>query len=85
LRQSRTFHTLANGPKSGVQLRNPRAKNLIGKELLIEFAWCENYAENLSRFTQHLGAAIAFPDRYAWPEQPKILSRENFSGESRRS
>jgi hypothetical protein len=29
LRQSRTFHTLANGPKSGVQL-NLNAKQLIG-------------------------------------------------------
>ena len=53
------------------------------KELLVEFAWCESYAETLSRFTQMLGTAIAFPDRYEWPEQPKILSREHFSGESR--
>src|SRR5208283_5187254 len=30
LRQSRTFHTLANGPKSGVQLNSPTS-NLAGR------------------------------------------------------
>ena len=64
---------------------NPRAKKLMGKELLVEFAWCESYAETLSRFTEMLGIAIAFPDRFPWPQRPKILSREDFSGESRRS
>jgi hypothetical protein len=64
---------------------NPRAKNLMGKELLVEFAWCERFAENLSRFAQMLGTAIALPDRFPWPERPKILPRDHFSGESRRS
>jgi hypothetical protein len=64
---------------------NPRAKNLMGKELLVEFAWCESYAETLSRFTGMLGTAVALPDRYQWPERPKILSRDQFSGESCRS
>jgi hypothetical protein len=54
---------------------NPRAKRLMGKELLVEFAYCEGYAETLSRFTEMLGIAIAFPERYRWPERPKILSR----------
>ena len=63
---------------------NPRAKNLVGKELLVEFAWCEGYAETLSRFAEMLANEVAFPDRFQWPEQPKILSRDDFSGESRR-
>ena len=64
---------------------NPRARKLMGKELLVEFAWCEAYAETLSRFTELLAVAIAFPDRFPWPERPKILSRDDFAGESRRS
>jgi hypothetical protein len=64
---------------------NPRAKNLVGKDLLVEFAWCEAYATTLSRFTPILAMAIVFPDRFEWPERPKIPSREDFSGESRRS
>jgi hypothetical protein len=63
---------------------NPRAKNLVGKELLVEFAWCEGYAETLSRFAEMLANAVAFPDRFAWPERPKILPRDDFSGEGRR-
>jgi hypothetical protein len=57
----------------------------MGKELLVEFAWCERYAETLSRFTKILGIAIALPERYLWPERPKILPRDHFSSESRRS
>jgi hypothetical protein len=64
---------------------NPRAKNLMGKELLVEFAWCEGCAESLSLFTQRLATAIAFPDQYEWPKQPKLPTRADFSGESRRS
>jgi hypothetical protein len=64
---------------------NPRAKNLGGKDLLVEFAWCESFARTLSFFTERLANAIAFPDRFEWPERPNILSRDDFSGESRRS
>jgi hypothetical protein len=64
---------------------HPRARKLMGKELVVEFAWCEAYAETLSRFAEMLANAIAFPDRFSWPEQPKILPRDHFSGESRRS
>lgn len=64
---------------------NPLAKRLMGKDLLVEFAWCEGYAETLTVFTKGLGTAIAFPDRYPSPAQPKIRRREDFSGESRRS
>jgi len=54
---------------------NPRARNLKGKRLLAEFDWCERYAEALSRFTQELETAIAFPDRYPWPERPSRPAR----------
>jgi hypothetical protein len=64
---------------------NPRAKNLMGKRLLVEFAWCEKCAETLISFTERLGVAIAFPERFPWPQRPKILSREDCSGESRGS
>jgi hypothetical protein len=64
---------------------NPLARKLEGKELVVEFAWCEGYAETLSRFTEMMGPALAFPDRFPWPERPKIRPREDFSGESRRS
>ena len=57
----------------------------MGKELLVEFAWCESFAETLSRFTEMLANAIAFPDRFPWPQRPNILPREYFSGESRRA
>jgi hypothetical protein len=63
---------------------NPRAKNLMGKELLVEFTWCERFAEALSRFAEMMGPAIALPDRFPWPQRPKILPRDHFSGESRR-
>jgi hypothetical protein len=76
-----------SGSEMGAAFFNghPRARKLMGKELLVEFAWCESYAETLSRFTGMLGTAIAFPERFPWPRRPKIRSREDFSGESRRS
>ena len=43
---------------------NPRAKNLVGKELLVEFAWCERYAQTLREFIQRLENSIRLPDRY---------------------
>lgn len=64
---------------------NPRAKKLMGKELLVEFAWCEGLAETLIRFAEMLANAIAFPDRFPWPQRPRILPRDHFSGESRLS
>jgi hypothetical protein len=65
--------------------RHPRAARLMGKDLLVEFAWCAWYASTLSRFTQILRMAIGAPGRYEWPERPKIPRRADFSGESRRS
>jgi hypothetical protein len=64
---------------------NPLARKLEGKDLLVEFAWCESFAKTLSWFAEHLANAIAFPDRFPWPQRRNILPREYFSGESRRS
>jgi hypothetical protein len=49
---------------------HPRAKKLVGKKLIIEFDWCERYAETLSRFAQKVETAIAFPSKYPWPDKP---------------
>ena len=46
-----------------------RAKKLWGKEILVEFDYCERWAESLSRFT--LAMARALYDRHlAWPGRP---------------
>ena len=63
--------------------RHPRAEKLMGKEL-VEFAWCERYAETLSGFIRRLRMAMALPRRFEWPERPDIPKREDFSGASRR-
>ena len=63
---------------------NRRAKNLEGKDLLIEFHWCAAYAVRLGQFAGMLAPAMASPDHYEWPARPKIPSRADFSGVSRR-
>jgi hypothetical protein len=64
---------------------NPRANNLKEKDLLVEFHLCAHHALTLGQLTERLGAAIASPDRYEWPERPKFPSAADFSGVSRRS
>jgi hypothetical protein len=54
---------------------HPRAKELQGKKIIIEFDWCERYAETLTRFAQHLESAIADPGRHAWPSRPSLPDR----------
>jgi hypothetical protein len=82
-----SLYVSGSGSELGAAFFNghPRARKLMGKELLVEFAWCEAFAETLNRFTEMLAVAIAFPDRFPWPQRPKIRPREDFSGESRRS
>jgi hypothetical protein len=63
---------------------NRRAKNLEGKDLLIEFHWCAAYAVRLGQFAGMLAPAMASPDLYEWPARPKTPSRADFSGVSRR-
>ena len=50
---------------------NPRAKNLVGKELLVGFAWCEGHAATLSRYAEMLGNAVAFPTASNGPSDPR--------------
>ena len=54
-----------------------RAKKLVGKDLLAEFAWCERYAEALTMFTQKVQTAICFAERYPWPERPSLPTRDH--------
>ena len=60
------------------------AKNLEGKDLLIEFHWCAAYAVHLGQFAGMLAQAMASPDHYEWPVRPKIPSRADLSGVTRR-
>jgi hypothetical protein len=55
---------------------NSRARKLMGKRLLVEFDWCERYAENLSVFAQKLTTAITFSERYPWPNRPSKPTRK---------
>ena len=55
---------------------HPRARKLMGKKLLVEFDWCERYAETLSRFTKKLETAIAFAGQYPWPDLPSKPARK---------
>jgi len=55
---------------------HPRAKNLIGKSLLAEFAWCEAYTEALSRYVIALQSAVHPDNREPWPDRPKLPERQ---------
>lgn len=46
-----------------------RAKKLWGKEILVEFDWCERWAEELSRFAQAMESAL-YDRQLAWPNRP---------------
>ena len=54
---------------------HPRAKELQGRRILTELAWCEDYAENLTRFVAKLESAIASTAGYPWPSRPPLPSR----------
>ena len=62
--------SMAASPLSG----HNRAKKLWGKEILVEFDWCERWTEELARFTRSMESAILWPER-AWPDRPKTLDR----------
>lgn len=53
-----------------------RAKNLRGKQLLIEFDWCERWAEELARFTEKVQTALSH-ESYPWPERPEKPTRKH--------
>ena len=48
---------------------NKRAQKLRGKEILVEFDWCERWAERLSIFVYNSVAAIMVSG-VPWPERP---------------
>jgi hypothetical protein len=52
-----------------------RAKNLAGKQLLIEFDWCERYSEELSRFIAQATQALLF-GKAPWPGRPRKPDRK---------
>lgn len=51
---------------------NPRAKSLLGKEILKEFDWYRAKAETLSTYAIMIGAALSFPDVHSLPERPPL-------------
>jgi hypothetical protein len=62
---------------------NPRARRLVGKHLIDEFLWCEEYAETLSRFAITTASALQ-DSRFEWPAKPGVPSRgrrRSLSGE----
>jgi hypothetical protein len=65
-----------------VKAGDRRAKNLEEKDLLVEVAWCAWRARDLCVFADMLAAAIQ--GRQMWPERPRLLSRADFWGDSRR-
>jgi hypothetical protein len=50
------------------------AKKLWGKEILVEFEWCERWAEKLSHFAQSIDRAI-YDRQASWPEKPSKPDR----------
>lgn len=46
-----------------------RAKKLWGKEILVEFDWCERWTEELTRFTQAMDLALR-GRQTSWPSRP---------------
>jgi hypothetical protein len=53
---------------------HPRARRLIGKRLLEEFAWYEDWAETISRFAGRVELALTSAER-PWPDRPRRPSR----------
>ncbi len=51
---------------------NPRARKLLKKELLKEFAWYQRTAEVLSIYVTQIHTAIAMPEQNAWPDRPLL-------------
>jgi hypothetical protein len=58
------------GMKPPLLTMHRRAKNLQGKQILDEFAWCELWAIRLTLFAQQCTGAIAYENASQWPERP---------------
>jgi hypothetical protein len=50
---------------------NPRARKLVGKDILAEFEWYELSADTLLLFARNISAAIN-SDNVAWPNRPQM-------------
>lgn len=46
-----------------------RAKKLWGKEILVEFDWCERWTEELSKFSRAMERAL-YERHLSWPDRP---------------
>ncbi len=53
-----------------------RAKKLRGKDILVEFDFCERWAEELSRFTRAAQSALYAPVSPSWPQRPVKPNRK---------
>jgi len=51
---------------------NPRADDLLGKDILKEFAWYRARSETLKQFSHGIGASLNVYSRRPWPERPKL-------------
>jgi hypothetical protein len=58
------------------RVKTLKAKNLMGKQLIAEFDWCERYAWTLIGFIQKLEKPLTLPDRYPWPDRPPRPTRK---------
>jgi hypothetical protein len=56
---------------------HPRAVEIRGKRILLEFDWCERYAETLTRFVTKVESAIVSNAGYPWPSRPTLPSRHS--------
>jgi hypothetical protein len=54
--------------------RNPRAKKLINKDILVEFAWYEKSTEAMISFARQAESAFR-ADNNPWPDRPQMPSR----------
>jgi hypothetical protein len=52
---------------------HPRAKSLLGKDILKEFAWYESLADKLAQCARQLETALNAPSA-AWPNRPSLPS-----------
>lgn len=53
---------------------HPRAQRMVGKRLLDEFDWCEQWALALSDFAQHAQFAL-WGGQFPWPDRPRRPTR----------
>jgi hypothetical protein len=63
---------------------NPRAKKLVGKDILAEFGWYESSTDTLTIFARNVRAAIT-SDGAPWPNRPQMPALQpNMSKQPRR-